>query len=237
MLVATFAKRPDLAARTSEIPPVWPEFIHHDEVVNRHWARLRSELPGFQLVLYDEEHDAVIGEGRTMPFVWDGLPEGLDDVLVRGFERGHEPTALSALVAIVAPERRGEGLSRLLIEGMRDLATRHGLQPFVAPVRPTMKSRYPLIPMARYVRWTRDDGLPVDPWIRLHARLGAEILRVCERSMLVTGTVTEWETWTQMSLPESGNYTVEGALTPITIDRVSNTGEYVEPNVWMSHPI
>ncbi len=45
MLVATFAERPDLAARTSEIPALWPEFIHDDQVVNRYLVRLRTELP------------------------------------------------------------------------------------------------------------------------------------------------------------------------------------------------
>jgi hypothetical protein len=53
---------------------------------------------------------------------------------------------------------------------------------------------------------------------------------------VTTGTVTEWEEWTEMALPESGNYVVPGALVPITIDRERNEGAYVEPNVWMVHP-
>jgi GNAT superfamily N-acetyltransferase len=237
MLTTTFAERPDLAARTSEIPSVWPEFMQHDEVVERYWLRLRTELPQFQLVLYDEDWDAVVGEGRTVPFRWDGLPEGLDDVLVRGFASDGRPTALSACVAIVSPDRRGEGLSRLLIEGMRDIARRHKLKTFVAPVRPTMKGRYPLTPMERYVQWTGDDGMPFDPWIRVHIRCGAEVLGVCERSMVISGTVATWEQWTDMSFPDSGSYVVEGGLVPITIDREADRGEYLEPNVWMRHPV
>ena len=237
MLVATFAERPDLAARISEIRPVWPEFIHHDAVVGRYWQRLSTELPDFQLVLYDDELDSVIGEGRTVPFAWKGLPDGIDDVLVQGFEARGRRSALSALVAIVDPARQGEGLSRLLIEGMRRLAREHALDFLVAPVRPTLKSRYPLTPMERYVGWKREDGRPFDPWLRVHARLGGEILGICERSMVVEGTVAEWEAWAGLSFPESGEYVVDGALVPITIDRLSGSGRYVEPNVWVRHRV
>jgi len=237
VLVATFADRPDLAARTSEIPPVWPEFMLHDEVVRSFWSRLRDELPQFQLVLYDEARDAVIGEGRTVPFRWDGLPAGLDDGLVRAFADDGAPTALSACVAIVAPDRRGEGLSGRLVEGMRELAAGHGLTRFVAPVRPTMKTRYPLTSMARYVQWRRSDGLPFDPWLRVHARLGGELLEVCESSMVIRDTVDAWESWTRMSFPDSGSYVVDGALAPITINCEEDRGEYLEPNVWMRHRV
>jgi len=92
-------------------------------------------------------------------------------------------------------------------------------------------------PMRRYVRWRREDGVPFDPWLRVHWHLGAKLLRVAPRSMAVTGTVAEWEEWTTMTFPESGRYIVPGALTPVTIDRRRNRGRYVEPNVWMRHPV
>jgi hypothetical protein len=120
---------------------------------------------------------------------------------------------------------------------MRQLARDHGLTRFVAPVRPTMKTRYPLTPMERYVRWRRPDGLPFDPWIRVHTRLGAELIEVCERSMVIRSTVDAWESWTTMEFPDSGSYVVDGALVPIAIDREADRGEYVEPNVWMRHRV
>jgi hypothetical protein len=55
--------------------------------------------------------------------------------------------------------------------------------------------------------------------------------------MVVSGTAAEWEDWTAMSFPESGRYIVPGALVPVTIDRRRNLGRYVEPNVWMRHPV
>jgi hypothetical protein len=91
--------------------------------------------------------------------------------------------------------------------------------------------------MDRYVRWTRPDGLPFDPWMRVHARLGAEILGVCPNSNVVEGTVAEWEAWAGMEFPDSGSCVVPGALVPVQIDRLRDVGRIVEPNVWMRHPV
>ena len=241
MLVATYTERPDLAARTGEIDDVWPEFIHHAAINDVYWPRLRPEFPDFQVVLYDDETDTVLGRGQTAPFRreggWEDLPDGVEGVLQQVFDQGGEPTTLSALVAIVDPRHQGRGLSRLLIEGMRAVADRHGLEALVAPVRPTLKARYPLAPIARYVTWRREDGLLLDPWLRVHERLGAEILGVCPGSLVVEGAVAEWEEWTGMAFPDTGAYVVEGALVPVEIDREADRGRYVEPNVWMRHPV
>jgi hypothetical protein len=91
--------------------------------------------------------------------------------------------------------------------------------------------------MARYARWQRADGAPFDPWLRVHWRLGARVLGVAERSMVVTGRVRDWEGWTALSFPATGDYVVPGALTTVRIDRARDCGRYIEPNVWMLHPV
>ena len=78
-------------------------------------------------------------------------------------------------------------------------------------------------------------GTHLDPWLRTHERLGADIVKVAPESVVVTASVAEWEEWTKMALPESGAYVVSGALVPIEIDRERDEGVYVEPNVWMVH--
>jgi hypothetical protein len=233
--VFTYAERPDLADRTGEMADAFPEFVHHGDVTNRHWHRLRDDHPELQLVLYDDEQDAVIGRGQTLPAsTLGGLPGGVDDMLDRRFGGGpQEADVLSALVAIVDPRRQGEGLSALIIEGMRSVAAAAGFPELIAPVRPTWKERYPLTPLERYSHWTRADGLPFDPWIRLHVRLGAELAEVCPESMRITGTVAEWEEWTGMRFPDDGDYVVPGALVPVTF--ADGLGVYTEPNVWMRH--
>jgi GNAT superfamily N-acetyltransferase len=236
--VLTYAERPDLAARTGEVEDTMAPFMGYGEVALRHWAKLRPELPELQLVLWDDERDVVVGHARTLPArEAEGLPGGIDDMLESWFGEAPrpEPDVLSAMVAVVDRGHGGRGLSRLLLEGMRDLAGRAGFSSLIAPVRPTWKDRYPLIPMDRYARWTREDGLPFDPWLRVHARLGAELLEVCPASMRIEGTREEWEAWTETRFPDDGEYVVPGALVPVSF--AGGRGVYVEPNVWMRHRV
>jgi hypothetical protein len=109
-------------------------------------------------------------------------------------------------------------MSPAAVRAMVDLARAHGLGALIAPVRPAAKSAYPLAPMERYVRWENADGLPLDPWIRVHTRMGAAILRVAPRTLVIEGAVAEWERWTDMRFPDSGSYVVPGALQPVVID-------------------
>src|SRR5262249_27874017 len=102
-------------------------------------------------------------------------------------------------------------------------------------VRPSLKSHHPLVPMDEYIHWQRPDGLPFDSWLRIHQRLGAETLAIALHSMVITGTIAQWEEWTGMQFPESGAYPVEGALVPIIIDCQQNMGLYEEPNVWVRY--
>jgi hypothetical protein len=238
MELFTYAERPDLSERLGEVEDTLKPFLGHGNVALEHWHKLRPEHPELQLVLYDDENDVVVGHARTLPTrEAEGLPNGIDGVLELWFgeKPRPEPDTLSAMVAVVDRGHGGRGLSQLLITGMRDLAAREGFASLVAPLRPTWKERYPLIPMDRYVRWTGDDGLPFDPWLRVHARLGAELLEVCDASYTVEASREDWQEWTDMRFPDDGEYIVPGALTPVRFS--GGRGLYVEPNVWTRHRV
>lgn len=143
--------------------------------------------------------------------------------------------ALAALAAEVAPSRQGHGLSSVVIAAMTVAARNRGLRRLAAPVRPSWKDRYPITPIAQYARWRRSDGLPFDPWMRVHARLGASVLRAEPRSMEITGPVEEWEAWTGMRFPEDGEYVFPAGLAPLAVE--GGVGRYWEPNVWMLHEV
>jgi len=122
-----------------------------------------------------------------------------------------------------------------VLERMTALAREHGLDALIAPVRPTLKHLYPLIPMERYIEWRRADGALFDPWLRIHAELGADILAVAPESMTIPGSVEEWEQWTGLRFRDDGDYVVTGGLVPVRVR--DGHGLYVEPNVWMRHPV
>jgi hypothetical protein len=245
MRVHTCAERPDLWARSDdEIGDVWPTYNTKGDVLGAHWGRLDEDFRDFQFLLHDEERDLVVAEAHSIPCAWDGtvagLPRGIDWAIegaARLFDEGGEPNTLSALAIVIPPEHQGGGLSRTMIGAMRDIGAGHGFADLIAPLRPTWKERYPLTPIERYAAWTRADGLPFDPWIRLHVRLGAEILQPVQRSMHISGSVAEWEEWTETPFPESGAYVFPHGLATLEIDREADLGDYWEPNVWVRHRV
>jgi hypothetical protein len=239
----TAAERPDLWERGIESADVWPEYNLHGDVLNRYWPRLDQEFPHLQFVLYDEAADEVVAEGHTGAFFWDGddatLPPSFDETLRLVFEpyRGAPPAnTLTALAAETPRGGRLRGLAAEILGAMRILAGREGLQHLVAPVRPSMKVRYPITPIEEYVGWRREDGQLFDPWMRVHERLGARVSTPLPDSLLITGSVAEWEAWTGMAYPASGSYVFPEGLAPLSVDRDGDLATYWEPNVWMVHP-
>jgi GNAT superfamily N-acetyltransferase len=208
----------------------WPEIVFHDAISNEYWGRLYDERPEFQFALVDDGR--VLAEGNSIPV--SGLPPGWRDAFPNGFGDG-EPDRLCAIAILIDPDHQGAGLSRLMLEHMRGLAAERAWD-LVAPVRPTLKHRYPLTPIEHYLQWRRADGLLFDPWLRAHERLGAELVGPAPDSLISEGTVAELEEWCGLAFPESGSYVVEGALVPVEIDRERDHGSYREPNVWMRHP-
>jgi GNAT superfamily N-acetyltransferase len=232
-----YADRPELIDRRDRLSASFPTYMHYNEPGGRYWARLYEEHPDFQLGLLDA--DELIAELHSVPTPWDGteadLPSGWDEAFTRAFESEREATVLCALAICVLPERRGEQLSSRMIEAMRDAARRHALRELIAPVRPTLKERYPLTPIERFMEWRRADGTHFDPWIRTHERVGGEIIALAPQSMVIEAPVSEWEEWTSLRLPEDGTYVVQGMLAPLEVR--GGIGRHVEPNVWMRHSV
>ena len=208
-------------------------------MLNTHWGELDARFPEFQFVLADG--DEPVAQGHMIPCRWDGttdgLPEGIDEVLLQGLALDGPPNAASALAIEVLPHHQGRGLAARMLEEMRAISAAHGLEHLIAPLRPSWKERYPLTPIDRYAAWTRDDGLPFDPWLRTHVRAGGEILEPAPESMRITGTVVEWESWTEMAFPESGSYVFPKGLAPLDVDREADVGAYWEPSIWVRHPV
>ena len=242
--LVSLADRPELRLPVGDLNvSVWPEWMLYDEVANALWGHLFDDFAAFQLCLFAPDGELIAG-CNSAPLAWDGtdvgLPEGWDDQFersVRDKVAGAAPDTLGALQIVVRADRQGSGYSGVMLEAMRANARASGHRAVIACVRPTEKSRYPLIPIERYAWWTRDDGLPFDPWIRLHVRLGGRIVRPSPASMHIAGTVAEWRERTGMAIPESGEYLPEGAAAPVVIDVDADLGVYLDPNVWVVHDL
>jgi GNAT superfamily N-acetyltransferase len=233
----------DLISHVSEA--VWPEFMHHDPISLSHWDGLYGYFPTCQFALLDTSANVAAAIANSVPLAWDGDPldlpdDGWDWALIQSLEdhqRQAPPKSLCGIQISIAPDYQGKGLSRRMIAHMRDLALGKGLETLVIPVRPNLKSAYPLTPIDRYIEWKNEAGLPFDPWLRVHARSGGRIVKACHQAMLIPGTVAEWESWTGMRFIDSGPYIIPGALVPVEFDLERDQGTYVEPNVWVHYKL
>jgi GNAT superfamily N-acetyltransferase len=222
---------------------LWPEFMLNDPVSNNNWVKLFEYFSDYQFSV--ESGGEVIGVANSLPFFWDrpygDLPDGgWDWVFLKGIEdyhRGISPNVLNGLQIAVKKDFQGSGISSFILKEMISLAREKGFRSVTIPVRPSLKSRYPLAPIDNYIRWQGVDGLPFDPWLRVHVRMGGTIIKACKKAMEIPGTVAEWEKWTNMRFPETGDYVVKGALSPVKVDVERDKGVYIEPNVWVVHPV
>lgn len=233
----TLARRPDLLGAMWRLESTWPNFMLRDPVANRLFGRVPELFPDLQLMVLGDAGE-VLGRIMAVPFTWEGdLPDrGWDAALEVGVELpGSEPVAVSLLEARIAPGHQGRGLSQLLLTAMREHLLGLGVRDLFGPVRPSAKAQEPATPMGDYVARRRPDGLPWDPWLRVHARLGGVLKSICSVSMTIPGTVAQWRSWTGLRLENTGAVEVPGALVPIHVSLEQDHCVYVEPNVWVHH--
>jgi len=240
--VFTAEERPNLwqRARTElTFEGLWPEYNQHGTHAAEYFGALVPRFAHLQALFVDRRTEALAARARTIPFHWDhtleDLPIGIDGVGLRAVADPRAPSALSALAAEVRTEYQRQGLSALVLAAMVTMAGRAGLAPLVAPVRPSWKDRFPLHAIADYTSWTRRDGRPFDPWIRLHVRLGARVLRPEPSSMEITAPLSDWEDWTGLRVHRDGSYVFRDGLAPLQV--TGGLGRYWEPNVWMLHQV
>ena len=251
LVVATFAERPDLLDKVfgPEIQSAVPEFMRHDRTGVLYYgdAAVRRYLDYGLVAVDPAEPDRPVARAFCVPFAFrdvpgrDELPADGWDAVIRWAHEDHvgqrRPNAVSALEIMVTPRLQGRGVSRRLLLAMRDSAQRLGFRDLYAPLRPTGKINEPLTPFAEYVARRRADGLPFDPWVRTHVRAGAEIVKMAPRSMVVAGTIAEWRAWTGLPFDKSGLAIVPGALSPVHVSLEQDHAVYVEPNLWVRHPL
>lgn len=219
----------------------WPEFMQHDKIVEKYWPTLYDNFADFQFAVID--NNEIVGVGNMIPLNWEKsfaeLPNaGVDWAMEKAncdFKNNIDSNLLVAMQILINKEYRGKGISSEMVKIMMSVAKKNNIEHIALPVRPTLKHKYPLIPMKDYITWKRDDGTAFDPWIRVHLNLGGEIVEICKKSMEITGTIKEWEKWSGLSFAGSGNYVVNNALVPVNINLEDNIGTYIEPNVWIIH--
>ncbi|MEU7582430.1 N-acetyltransferase [Streptomyces sp. NPDC041068] len=245
--ITTLAERPELAGPLWRMAEDWPEFILHDPVGWSLIGRIVADLPEYVLVATDEDAGGkVVARAFSVPLALrargDGeLPDGgWGQVLLWAFSdlrHGKETDTVSAIEITVDETARGKGVSGRMLTAVRDNARARGFAEVVAPVRPNAKHLEPAAQIDEYAYRTREDGLPHDPWLRVHVRAGGVIEKVAHASMTVSGSAAQWREWTGLPFDQEGFVEVPGALVPVHCELARGYAVYVEPNVWVRHAL
>ena len=231
------------------IQGLWPRFMLHDPAADLYFAPPHFDacLDTAFAIVEPERPGHAVGRAFAVPFAWDGvkgreaLPDtGWDGVIrwaAEDRDLGRAPDALSALEITLLPTHRGRGGSAVVLDAMRRRAAELGLRHMVAPVRPTAKEAEPLTPMQAYAYRVRADGLPADPWLRVHIRAGGRIEKVAPMSQVIPGTLAAWRAWTDLPFDRSGPVVVPRALSPVHCSVEQDHAVYVEANIWVRHVV
>ncbi|GAA2808161.1 N-acetyltransferase [Crossiella cryophila] len=241
-MITTLADRPELLEPLLAMDTGWPEFLLHDLVSDALWFQVPEVFPEYCVVA--TEGDRVVAYGLAVPY--DGHGEGRVPMPDQGWDRilpwafddhreGQTPTVAGALEITVTADALGQGLSGRMLAALGDAARAQGRDELLVPLRPIWKERQPAVPMAEYVRQVREDGLPVDPWLRVHVRAGGIVEQVAPASATVSGSLAQWRAWTGLPFDRDGGVAVPGALSLVHCDLAQDFAVYVEPNVWVRH--
>jgi len=230
-----------------EITSSWPEFMLKDPIASFYYEDPRLErYYDFVLVAYDDSApNKILARSFSVPFCLGEdygrktLPDGGWDSVIRWADQDflleRKANAVSALEINILSSARGQGLSGRMLQAMRDNVKRLGFEDLYAPVRPSQKHLEPDTPIEDYAHRMREDGLPTDPWLRVHLRAGGRIIKVAPYSMVIANTLESWREWTGLPFDQSGSCIVPQALVPVNISVEQNYAVYVEPNVWIHH--
>jgi GNAT superfamily N-acetyltransferase len=242
-VVRTCADYPELTATALKLEAdVWESlgYLDFSGAHAAYYDDLMAEFPDFHLVLVEAQTGTVVATANCVPIYIDmsrDLPqEGWDWIVESAAnQRGIGANMVGALAISVRPENSSKGLARTMINAMRHVATSHGLLGVIAPVRPSLKAAHPEVSIDDYVSWKDDRGRIFDPWLRSHVSAGAQLGSVCHRSMQVKQPMDFWSPWIKAPATTTGQHIINGALVPLTVDEATNTGSYVEPNVWVTY--
>lgn len=238
LTITTLAEAPELVGAMWDMPNSWPEFMRHDPIGGLFYSNIEAYFADYVLIARDPDGEVVACAYSVPVSREEELPDnGWDAAIRSGLMtkiQGRTPNTVSAVEIAVRTDLQGSGLSPRMLVAMRDNAARHGFAELVAPVRPNGKTDIAQ-PMTDYAASVRDDGLPVDPWLRVHVRAGGRIDKVAPRSMVIPGTLAEWREWTGLPFDQTGPVLVPGALAPVLCDLDQQVAVYVEPNVWVVH--
>ena len=206
-----------------------------------------NTFPDGQLFLKSPE-GKLIASVSTNRIEWDGNADTLPNWdTVAGDPTTYENTYIPhgntlALISMnVHPDYKKHGLPTTLVHQVQKVAKELGIEYIAGSFRPSefgkYKATHGVVPFEEYIFQTREDGLPVDAWIRSLTRNGMIPLKIDTQAMTVPVDIqTFFELKTQY-YPElwhevSKNVWECGEVGQWTVNTVEGSAIYQESNLW-----
>lgn len=156
----------------------------------------RAEVfPEGQIAVWEGEHP--IANISLARFNYDGNPDNLktwDELMgipATG-EKTYDPNgnAIGMMSINVKQDYQGQGLAKIIIDSVKDVASKLGVKYIMGSFRPTQfgvhSHKNPHAHFGGYVGSRRaEDNLPTDAWLRTLTRNGMRMLRVDDAAMVV----------------------------------------------------
>jgi hypothetical protein len=140
----------------------------------------------------DAAKSSLVAHGVTTRITWNGdpesLPRGWTGSVRQSYERSvldsEAPNTLVGLFIFAETAYREHGWAAEVADAMKRLAIKSNLQSLIIPLR--LPTRYEWqnarLPYEQFALQKREDGQFQDHWLRMHVRLGAEVMGVSEVS-------------------------------------------------------
>jgi GNAT superfamily N-acetyltransferase len=240
------------------------------------WLRISADQFDLQAELFElgqlfvcDFDDEPVGLLSTTRIEWDGRVASLPtwdhlaaDITCFATRYAPEGNALVLLSASVRRDLRGGGIGTLLIDRTKDIAILHEIDTIVSPFRPSgfgrHKIHHPHCSFERYCALRRDDGAPVDRWLRTLDRARFAMLRIEPKAMVVETTADHFHALRSAYHPGSWHRVENGRAFDLRIgehcpgeqlphihaawecsetgtwyvDDDSDAAAYIESNVW-----
>lgn len=158
-------------------------------------AKRAEVFPEGQIAVWEGEHP--IANISLARFNYDGNPDNLktwDELMgvpATG-EKTYDPdgNAIGMMSINVKQDYQGQGLAKIIIDSVKDVASKLGVKHIMGSFRPTQFGEHshknPHAHFAEYVGSRRvDDNLPTDAWLRTLTRNGMRMLRIDDAAMVV----------------------------------------------------
>ena len=145
------------------------------------------------MTMFDEEKkiNNLVGHSVTCYIYWNGTidglpPNGWSGSTMRCYENNFQKEKINTICALyveVSKNYRYKKLSKKLIEEIKNLAIKKKYL-LIIPLRPLLRyeKEFCSMPFSNFCKLKREDGLAKDVWLRIHERLNAKRLTLCETS-------------------------------------------------------